>query len=144
MDHTMPGVNEPLPFIVDITDEPIPEMLAILDGVKAAWPARPGPTSQFPPSAPGITPATVCCPIACAPEPVIWSGSWKTLGFSMPYPHHWEYDYQSDGIGPTAAFEISAWADLNCDTTMSHWIIQGHVDADGHVVAGPIQKLVVE
>ncbi len=141
LDHA--GVTEADPLKIEVFDEPAPQLQAILAGAEAAWPSPSTATSQFPPSQSSTPDIGACCPDPCTPDPTIYmTPTWQTLGFTQSSRYRWSYEFDSQGAGPSATFQIHAWADLDCDAVYSHWEIDGSVDSSGNVVAGSIQKLV--
>ncbi len=143
IDHA--GVVDLDPIAIQIFDEPLPEINALVAGAKASFPSPVTPTSQFPPTA-GPNPAVgSCCPHACTPDATIWTQTptWIALGYpGDDRKYRWSYEFDSQGSGLQATFQIHAWSDIDCDGVYGHWEIDGHVDASGTVVAGPLQKLV--
>jgi hypothetical protein len=47
------------------------------------------------------------------------SPTWKALSFKIDGQHYFTYSFDSDGVGPYAAFSANAYADLDCDGILS-------------------------
>jgi len=102
---------------------------------------------QFPASV-GPTPgaANICCSGAtapkCTPDPTDWNqDGWRELHFQLSEPHYFSWDWVAlpANTNLTANFTISAYGDLDCDTTLSTYRILGSVDAEyGVSTKGPI------
>lgn len=64
---------------------------------------------------------------------------WKQLRFSIPSSHYYRYCYRSAGQGESASFTIRAQGDLDCDTRLSTFEIQGYI-GNGKPIVTPIRR----
>jgi hypothetical protein len=96
--------------------------------------APPGATASFPKGDTGLTPpAGTCCKQSdgrCQPDPAAWNTPlWDAVKFSMEDPHHYSYQYVSDGT----SFTARAVGDLDCDGVFSTFEVVGKAEANGAV-----------
>lgn len=88
----------------------------------------------------GPTPAHVPCgKTPHLPDPKLWEGSWKEIGFSVSEPFRYRYQIISEGVGPKATFTIRALGDLDCDGEHSTYERRGTLDAKGQLKDGLLQ-----
>lgn len=97
--------------------------------------------AQFPASTP-LTPTPIPCGTRARTAPEVWSSqpSWAALGFSVNAPHRYSYQIQSEGVGATAQFTISAFGDLDCDGVYSTFVrYVGVLDGEAAGSAGLLE-----
>lgn len=94
---------------------------------------------QFP-SNQGMTPdvtQTLCCggtsdtdkDDRCDVKTSMWTTeTWSALNFQMNDQHYFGYEFASEGTLAAAKFTASAYADLDCDTTLSTFQRYGYGD----------------
>jgi hypothetical protein len=91
-----------------------------------------GETGAFPKGQVGLSPATVCCSGQGAKCPVdakaFADPVWQALEFTLDEPHLFQYTYQGDG----KTFTATAVGDLDCDTNMITYKLEGSIDASGN------------
>jgi hypothetical protein len=88
----------------------------------------------------GLTPAHVPCgKTPHLPDPKLWEGGWKELGFAINDRFRYRYQILSTGVGPEAAFTIRAHGDLNCDGVHSTYERKGSLDGKGGLKDGQLQ-----
>jgi len=74
-----------------------------------------------------LTPDEGCCRTGspqmgkCPAEPGAWTGVWEELGFSIDESHLFQYSYD----GTTDHFVARAVGDLDCDSTMITYTLEG-------------------
>jgi hypothetical protein len=92
-----------------------------------------GEIGAFPTGKVGLSPATVCCSgqgAKCPVDAKAWADPvWQNLEFTIDEPHSFQYTYQGDG-GKT--FTATAVGDLDCDTNMITYKLEGSVDPSGN------------
>jgi hypothetical protein len=65
----------------------------------------------------------------CDPDKLEWDKTvWNTLRFELDEPHAYIYEYRGEGELGDARFELSAYADLDCDGTFSTFRYVGQGD----------------
>lgn len=111
----------------------------IFDNAVAAYDLSdytPGGTPQprrFPPTV-ALTPARSPCELGVdqlVPGPDTWSHpTWQALDFALTEPHHYRYEFISEGEGPDARFTVRAIGDLDCDGVLSTFERSARVDDD--------------
>ena len=79
---------------------------------------------RLPASAPLTPPLGSCCPSrTCASDPQRWATpAWQALGFAVPEPHAYSYEWIVDASG---AFTARALGDLDCDGTYATFELLG-------------------
>jgi hypothetical protein len=127
---TRPGAYELPVAVLQVTDEPIPEMRRIFQAA-TAWYRAHGTL----PSAAGPAPAwgSCCGQIHDLCDPV-WTANqfwnlppWTDLGFQLGFVFLYSYSFTPHGT----SFTIAAGADLDCDGRLSHYEIDGALTAAG-------------
>ncbi len=96
------------------------------------------PTGASNPGAAGWASSTECgCQTGsrCIASNSIWNtdGVWQALNFSLPDPHNYMPGYTGSGTGSAAQFTAYAKGDLNCNSTLSHFVRSGKIDTNGDV-----------
>lgn len=130
------GATTYVPLELRLFDEPYPQLQQIFDGAAAFYAASPDPKA-FPSGEPGYAGCGGCADPTgiCAPDPARWTAPpFSQLGFTVPGPSRFTYDFHAQGSGPTATFTITASADYDCDTAQRRFTIHGSVASDGTVV----------
>ncbi len=128
------------------TTEAAPNLKKIYDGAKGYFAA--GPPSdrsgvalahEFPTST-AMTPTDRCCLSTgkkCTDDNTTWNDpTWRKLGFEIRDPHYFQYIFLSTGADDAATFTAGAYADLDCDNTLSTYERTAKVK-DGRVVGSP-------
>jgi hypothetical protein len=97
-------------------------------------------TARFPPSV-GPTPDHTACvdgeSVPFPPDAKRWAHpTWQALNFAVNDPSRYQYEYLSEGEGPTAKFTIRAYGDLDCNGVRSTFERSAYIDADGNVIGG--------
>lgn len=90
----------------------------------------------FPATIATLTPVATCCTgtksVKCANT--LWDDpTWKALGFEIGDRHYFQYGYESSGADGSAEFTAGAYADLDCDGTLSTFERRGWVNAHNTV-----------
>ena len=68
----------------------------------------------------------------CDVNTALWATpTWSALNFQMNDQHYFGYRYESAGVGTAAKFSASAFADLDCDGTLSTFERYGYGDSVG-------------
>jgi len=104
------------------------------------FPWRSSPTSVG--SSSHIKPGAAPCATGSAQyrkNSKVWTVQpWKSLKFGINKAHYYRYRYAADNTfvaaGPTPAFTVEAFADLDCDTTLSTYRISGTKSATGEII----------
>ncbi|MBA3819881.1 MAG: prepilin-type N-terminal cleavage/methylation domain-containing protein [Deltaproteobacteria bacterium] len=90
--------------------------------------------SAFPETTAALNPTTTCCAGAgkkCAVT--TWTGGWTELDFQIDEPHLFQYAYTPASSGST--FSATAVGDLDCDTTMITYTMNGTSNAGNPAVS---------
>jgi hypothetical protein len=91
-----------------------------------------GETGAFPKGQVGLSPAAVCCSgkdAKCPVDAKAWADPvWQALEFTIDEPHMFQYTYQGDG----KTFTATAVGDLDCDTNMITYKLEGSLDPSGN------------
>lgn len=81
---------------------------------------------QFPASV-ALAPATVPAGVRTLDPEGTWrSATWQALGFALREPHYYSYQYDSEGLGSSAAFTARALGDLDGNGSRSTFERTGH------------------
>lgn len=98
---------------------------------------RPGPDGALARALPPSLPRTPAAP-GCGEKqtwPMDAAPGWAELGFTIPDPFYYAYEYERDPDG--RSFTIRAIGDLDCDGVTSRFEIRGVIDAQGQLQRSP-------